>query len=176
MTIYSRDPIVRRFEGNPILTKDNVPYPVVTVHNAAAVKTRGEYILVFRSHLRNGRSILGLARSKDGCNFSVDPEPFMTPVREGVFAEYEEFGVEDPRICQIDSDFFITYSAYSRHGVRIGLAKTSDFRAVERVALITQPDCRNVVFFPWQVSGTICPSRSSAHRNISLVCVDFIFP
>ena len=42
MTIYSRDPIVRRFEGNPILTKDNVPYPVVTVHNAAAVKTRGE--------------------------------------------------------------------------------------------------------------------------------------
>jgi predicted GH43/DUF377 family glycosyl hydrolase len=77
----------------------------------------------------------------------------MTPVREGVFAEYEEFGVEDPRICQIDSDFFITYSAYSRHGVRIGLAKTSDFKAVERVALITQADCRNVVIFPCKFQG-----------------------
>ena len=145
--------MVRRFEGNPILTKGHVPYAVETVHNAAAVKIRGEYILVFRSHLRNGRSILGLARSKDGCNFVVDPEPFMVPAREGVFAEYEEFGIEDPRICQIDNDFFITYSAYSRHGVRIGLGKTSDFRSVERIALITQADYRNVVLFPAKFQG-----------------------
>ncbi len=27
------DPIVRRYEGNPILTRHDVPYPVETVHN-----------------------------------------------------------------------------------------------------------------------------------------------
>ncbi len=153
MVEYRTKPVVTRFEGNPILTKNNVPYAVETVHNPAAVKIQDEYILVFRSHLRNGRSILGLARSKDGYNFEVAPEPFMVPARDGVFADYEEFGIEDPRICQIDNDFFITYSAYSRHGVRIGLAKTSDFRSVERVALITQADYRNVVLFPAKFQG-----------------------
>jgi predicted GH43/DUF377 family glycosyl hydrolase len=139
---------VRRYDGNPILTKEDVPYPVETVHNAGAIKTRTDYFLVFRSHLRNGRSILGLARSEDGFRFSVDPQPFMIPVEQGFFAEYEEYGIEDPRICRIGQEFFITYSAYSRHGVRIGLAKTADFKSVERVAFITQADCRNVVLFP----------------------------
>jgi predicted GH43/DUF377 family glycosyl hydrolase len=153
MVTYPKHRMVKRFEGNPILTKDHVPYAVETVHNAAAVKIRGEYLLVFRSHLRNGRSILGSATSKDGCNFIVDPEPFVVPAQEGIFAEYEEFGIEDPRICQIDNDFFVTYSAYSRHGVRIGLCKTADFRSVERIALITQADYRNVVLFPAKFQG-----------------------
>ncbi len=130
-----------------------MPYAVETVHNAAAVKTRTDYILVFRSHLRNGRSILGLARSKDGLRFSVDPRPFMVPATEGFFSQYEEYGVEDPRICRIGEEFFITYSAYSRYGVRIGLAKTTDFESVERVAIITQADHRNVVLFSKKFSG-----------------------
>ena len=77
----------------------------------------------------------------------------MTPAKDGIFAEYEEFGIEDPRICQIENDFFITYSAYSRHGVRIGLAKTSDFKSIERMALITQADYRNVALFPTKFQG-----------------------
>ena len=64
--------LIRRFEGNPILTRTQVPYLVETVHNAGMTKANGEYIMVFRSHLRNGRSILGLARSEDGFNFEVD--------------------------------------------------------------------------------------------------------
>lgn len=139
---------VRRYEGNPILTREHVPYRVETVHNAGAVKTQTDYILIFRSHLRNGRSILGLARSTDGFRFRVDTQPFMVPATEGIFAEYEEYGIEDPRICLIGEEFFITYSAYSRHGVRVCLAKTSDFKQVERVAIITQADYRNVVLFP----------------------------
>lgn len=148
MITRSKRPPVVRYAGNPILTKEDVPYAVETVHNAGAVKTGNDYILVFRSHLRNGRSILGLARSEDGFRFSVDPHPFMTPAKHGLFAEYEEYGIEDPRICRIGEEFFITYSAYSRHGVRIGLARTEDFKEVDRVALITEPDYRNVVLFP----------------------------
>ena len=93
--------IVTRYDKNPILTKADVPYPVETVHNAGAVKHEGRYLLLFRSHRRNGRSILGLAESNDGFRFRVRPEPFMVPATKGVFAEYEEYGVEDCRISPV---------------------------------------------------------------------------
>ena len=137
-------PIVKRYPAIS-LDKERVPYPW---HVAPITRYNDEVIMLFRSHRRNGRSILGLARSKDGLNFSVDPEPFMVPSTEEPFAEYEEYGVEDPRITLIDGEYLITYSAYSRHGVRIGLAKTSDWKQVERVSLITQADYRNTVIFP----------------------------
>ncbi|MGD2110236.1 MAG: glycosidase, partial [Phycisphaerae bacterium] len=147
------EPLVKRYAGNPILTPSDVPYPVVTVHNAGMTKFDGKYMMLFRAHRANGRSILGLAESEDGFRFVARPVPFMTPAAEGMFSEYEAFGVEDARICRIDDEFIITYSAYSKHGVRIGLAKTRDFESVERVALITQADLRNVVLFPNRFDG-----------------------
>jgi len=145
--------LIKRYQHNPILTKDDVPYPVATVHNAAVVKHEGKYIMVFRSHQLNGRSILGIAESNDGYNFQVNDKPFMIPSTEGIFKEYEAYGVEDPRITFIDGEYLITYSAYSRHGVRIGLAKTKDFKSIERVSLITESDYRNVVIFPEKFGG-----------------------
>ncbi len=53
----------------------------------------------------------------------------------------------------MDGEFLLTYSAYSRNGVRIALAKTKDFKSVERVALISQADMRNVVIFPEKIEG-----------------------
>ncbi len=147
------EPLVKRYPGNPILTKEHVPYPVETVHNAAVVLYKDRYLMVFRSHLRNGRSILGIAESENGFQFRVRQRPFLVPATDPIFGPYEEFGVEDPRICFLEGLYWITYSAYSRHGVRIGLARTQDFQDVERVALITQADCRNVVLFPEKFQG-----------------------
>jgi predicted GH43/DUF377 family glycosyl hydrolase len=149
----SNKPLVTRYKGNPILTRHDVPYPVETVHNAGATKFEGRYILLFRSHLRNGRSIIGIARSDDGYNFLVDSKPFMVPSTEGVFSRFEEYGVEDPRICSIKGVYYITYSAYSRFGVRIALARTHDFKSVERMSVISEPDMRNVVIFPETFNG-----------------------
>src|SRR5580692_7434272 len=145
--------IVRRYGQNPILTKAQIPYPVETVHNAAVVKLQDKYVMLFRSHLRTGRSILGLARSHDGLHFTADPQPFLTPAPEGPFAAYEEFGVEDPRVTLLEGEYLITYSAYSSNGVRIALARTKDFSKVERVSLITEADYRNVVIFPEKFDG-----------------------
>jgi predicted GH43/DUF377 family glycosyl hydrolase len=144
---------VTRYEGNPILTIDDIPYPVETVHNAGVVKHDGRYFMLFRSHLDTGRSILGLAESEDGFRFTPRPEPFLTPGTEPPFREYEEYGVEDPRITLLEGAYYITYSAYSRHGVRIALARTRDFRSVERISLITQADYRNTVLFPEKIVG-----------------------
>jgi predicted GH43/DUF377 family glycosyl hydrolase len=145
--------IITRYAKNPILTKEDVPYPVATVHNAGVVKYQGRYIMLFRSHLASGRSIIGRADSHDGFSFTVAPEPFIIPAKQGVFAEYEAFGVEDLRINPVGEDFLLTYSAYSRHGARIALARTRDFKTVERMALITQADFRNVVIFPEKIKG-----------------------
>ncbi|MHC5075015.1 MAG: glycoside hydrolase family 130 protein [Planctomycetota bacterium] len=142
---------VKRYEGNPILTKDDVPYKVETVHNAGVVKFNDKYIMLFRSHLDTGRSIIGIAESEDGFNFKSRPEPFMVPAKEVPFDEYEAFGIEDPRITPLEGAYYITYSAYSEYGVRIGLAKTANFETIERIAFITQADYRNTVLFPEKI-------------------------
>ncbi|MEN8256157.1 MAG: glycoside hydrolase family 130 protein [Verrucomicrobiota bacterium] len=146
-------PLVQRYKKNPILTRDDVPYPVGTVHNAGVVKHGDRYIMLFRSHTHNGRSIIGKAESSDGFAFKVHPEPFLVPATDGMFSDYEEFGVEDLRITPIKGEYLLTYSAYSRHGVRNALARTKDFKTVERIALITQADLRNVVIFPEKIDG-----------------------
>ena len=163
---YTHRQLVQRYQGNPILTKDDVPYPVATVHNAGVTKHQGGYVMLFRSHLDTGRSIIGLAESGDGLDFEVRPTPFMLPSTEPSFQEYEAFGVEDPRITRLEDSYYITYSAYSRHGVRIGLARTQDFQTVERVAFITQADYRNTVIFPEKIAGRYC-KLDRPHSDIS---------
>jgi len=44
-----KEKLVTRYKGNPILTKDDIPYPVETVHNAGVVKFNGKYMILFRS-------------------------------------------------------------------------------------------------------------------------------
>ncbi len=146
-------PIIKRYQGNPILTPADIPYEAATVHNAGVIKKDQEYIMIFRSHQHNGRSILGKAISKNGYDFTVADKPFMLPAKEEPFNQYEEFGIEDPRITFIEDYYYITYSAYSRHGVRIGLARTADFKNIERISLITEADYRNVVLFPEKING-----------------------
>ncbi len=136
MNMTNQDPIIKRYNKNPILTKDDVPYPVATVHNTGVVKHNGSYIMLFRSHQYNGRSIIGRADSDDGFSFTVHPEPFLVPATGNKFAEYEEFRVEDLRICPIEDDYLLTYSTYSRHVVRVALAHTSNFEKVERREIV----------------------------------------
>ena len=38
-------------------------------------------------------------------NIRARPEPFLVPSTEAPFAEYEAFGVEDPRICRVDDEY-----------------------------------------------------------------------
>lgn len=159
--------IVQRYSKNPVLTKESVPYKVSTVHNAGVTEYNGSTIMLFRSHKENGRSIIGIAESKDGYQFSVRKEPFLVPGTEEPFKTYEEFGVEDPRISHIEGEgYYITYSGYSRFGVRIMLAKTTDFQKVERIAAISQADMRNVVLFP-QKFGEYYARLDRPHSEIS---------
>ena len=64
------------------------------VHNAAVARlNHGRAVLVLRSHLATGRSILGYAESTDCEQFTVWPKPVLIPASEAPLATYERFGV-----------------------------------------------------------------------------------
>ena len=172
-TVSLTEPVAR-YPHNPILTARQVnavwtqPHrQVVTVHNAGVAVVGGETVMLFRSHLRSGISVIGLARSRDGItDWRVDPEPFLLPARPddrmapgldpADLVEIEAGGVEDPRINPIDGTFAITYSGYAaqaRNRVRVALATTDDFAEVTRFGPVLDADMRNVVLFPERIGG-----------------------
>src|SRR5258706_2978823 len=78
---------VLRYQDNPILTAPHVndvwtePHlRVVTVHNAGVALVGSETVMLFRSHLRCGISVLGTARSDNGVtDWRGDPRPVLQP-------------------------------------------------------------------------------------------------
>lgn len=145
--------IVRRWEENPILTIEDIPFPCNTVFNAACTKHEGQYILLLRVEDLTGRSVFALARGDDGYHFQLEPEPVMTPAQEGPFAEYEKKGIEDPRITKIDGIYYIVYTAASKYGALLMLASTTDLKNFERMAIISEPENKDGVLFPEKING-----------------------
>ncbi|NIM06871.1 MAG: glycosidase, partial [Armatimonadetes bacterium] len=90
--------------------------PEITGGDARLFTYRGQTFLTSISHLR-------LARSKDGRRFTVDDQPAFAPA-----APHESFGVEDPRITEMEGRHLITYTAVSEHGIASALAFTEDFQ------------------------------------------------
>lgn len=145
--------VIERWPGNPILTLEGLPFPCNTVFNAAAAKMGDEYILLLRVENLAGRSVFALARSFDGYSFTVEPEFVMTPSNKEPFKTYEALGIEDPRITFMDGVYYIMYTAYSVHGARLALAKTTDFHTYERIALVSEPNNKNGALFPKKING-----------------------
>ncbi|MEM6391641.1 MAG: hypothetical protein AAF797_02590 [Planctomycetota bacterium] len=90
--------------------------------------------------------------SDDGVTLSDEqPDPATAMVLpEG---EYEEYGIEDPRIVLIEGTYYITYVAVSRHGVATALMSTTDFQVFTRHGIILPPDNKDVLLFPERIGG-----------------------
>jgi len=149
---YFRD-ILQRWEGNPILRLEDIPFPASTVFNAGAAKLGDDYLLLLRVEDLSGRSVFALAHSENGYAFEVEPEPVMVSATEEPFRTYERRGIEDPRITFMDGEFYVMYTAVSRYGALLALAKTKDFHNFERVALISEPDNKDGALFPCKFGG-----------------------
>jgi hypothetical protein len=114
--------ILYRYEENPLITQEDIPFRCNTVFNASPVKFNEEYLLLMRVEGQQGYSFFTLARSNKGLAYRVDESPAMVPATSGKFAKYEERGIEDPRITYLDGTYYILYTAYSRYGARIAIA------------------------------------------------------
>ena len=102
---------------------------------------KDEMYLTSISHLR-------LGRSKDGVHFVVAAKPAVFPE-----LAYETYGLEDPRITQIDDVFYITYKVVSHNGICTGLITTTDFVNFQRHGIIFCPENIDVVLFPEKIGG-----------------------
>ncbi len=125
------------------LTVDWVPESELEPIDPRVVRRKADGLvrLTFISHLRvvrcgDGRAVREITRA------TLRPQ-----------AEFEEFGVEDPRITAIDGRFWVTYVAVSRHGPATALARTDDFRTFERLGVIFCPENKDVVLFPERIGG-----------------------
>lgn len=152
MAHFERD-ILRRWPRNPIITLEDIPYPCNTVFNGAVAKVGKKYIMLLRVEDRRGHSVVVKAHSEDGYHFVVEKKPCLFPSDKEPFKTYEARGIEDPRIVQVEGTYYVMYTAYSRYGPRIALAKTEDFETYERVSLVSGPGNKDGVLFPEKING-----------------------
>lgn len=144
---------IQRFKNNPIIKREDVPFRVNSVFNPGAVKFKDEYLLVCRAEMPNGRSSFVLARSSNGYNFKVENNPVLTPEMHNEHYDYVNWGIEDPRISQIDEKFYLTYTGYSRFMPTIILAETIDFKNFVIHGPISEPSNKDCALFPQKING-----------------------
>lgn len=156
---------LKRYKGNPILEPNkNNSWESVNVSNAGATIYDDKVYLLYRAEGQERRrgenswpiTRLGLAISKDG--FNIDYR-YPTPVIDVVKGEpnYEEYGIEDPRISKIGDIYYIVYVAVSRFGGwgdRLALATTKDFKTFKKEGFL-MPDIeqRTSCLLPEKING-----------------------
>jgi predicted GH43/DUF377 family glycosyl hydrolase len=144
-----------RYAGNPILTRDDWPYPINSVFNAGAVQLPdGDTLLLCRVEDRTGLSHLCAARSANGVDaWRIDSQPTLL-ANPRDFPE-EIWGIEDPRITYVPEleQYAIAYTSFARGGPGVSLALTRDFRSFERLGVIMPPEDKDAALLPRRING-----------------------
>jgi predicted GH43/DUF377 family glycosyl hydrolase len=132
-----------RWQAGAGLTVDWIANDDVDFLDARVVQRKcdGLVRLTFASHLR-------ILHSGDGRSIDREDAARFEPQ-----CEFEEFGVEDPRITRIGDTYWFTYVAVSRHGPATALASTKDFQAFTRHGVIFPTENKDVVLFPEPIDG-----------------------
>ena len=155
MDDYTTPDFIKRHPQNPILHKGIVPYQAGPTYNAGVTKFNGKYVMVFRNDSnRTPENVLkikvhinlGLAFSDDGINWEVQPKPCWEIHTDEITHIY------DPRLTVIDGVCYICFAMDTKHGLRGGVARTTDFDKFEILSL-SAPDNRNMVIFPEKING-----------------------
>ena len=145
--------VIHRHPANPILSSKDIPFPSTLVFNAGVTKFNGKYVMIFRNDYGDiekkklDGTNLGLAFSKDGLNWQVQPKTCFNIQNNEVIR-----GPYDPRLIVIDNRCYVCFALTGRHGIRAGIAVTDDFENF-KIIEITLPDNRNIVLFPEKINN-----------------------
>jgi predicted GH43/DUF377 family glycosyl hydrolase len=160
--------LFRRSVANPLLRAKQWPYPINTVFNPGAAIVDGETVLLCRVEDRRGISHLTVARSPDGLTgWRVDTEPLISDEPD---CRTYIWGVEDARVTRVDEldGWLIAYTAYGPEGPCVALARTEDFREVEKLGVVMPPEDKNAALLPRSIDGQFVlfhrPVSSTSHR------------
>ncbi len=145
-------PCIKRCSGNPLLTAAQIPYPSDLVFNPGVIPWQDGYAMIFRNDhgYLGGASFegtdLGLALSRDGLKWEVEPRPVFSLKDEEIRRVY------DPRLTVLEDQVIMTFAVDTRHGLRGGIARTRDLHHFDILSM-TVPDNRNIVLFPEKIGG-----------------------
>lgn len=149
--------LLKRYSKNPILIPNESNWwESKAVFNCAASYDGDNLHMLYRAvgEDENYISRIGYASSKDGFCFTRRNEIAMFPIEE-----YEKYGIEDPRLVEIDHQAYISYVILSgyvqdRPQASTALATTTDYIDYTRLGIITSKgsDNKDVVLFPEKIN------------------------
>ncbi len=154
---------LKRYEGNPILTKNtNNHWEAGSVLNPNILYENGIFRMVYRatndiktSEVGGYTSSIGYAESVDGIHFKRFTKPLIVPDKE-----YERNGgCEDPRVTKIDDTYFLYYTAWrfvpGESKARIALATSKDFINWKKHGIVGPEYTRSkaACLFPEKIKG-----------------------
>ncbi|MBF0216534.1 MAG: glycoside hydrolase family 130 protein [Candidatus Omnitrophica bacterium] len=152
----SKQDIVVRYPGNPILTKNDVPLAAKGVFNSGIIKKKdGKYVMLCRVETPSMKQFVWPADSVDGVKFQLRPEPIIMP-KDPEFLEYTTGMYYDPRVTEIEGKYYIIFACHSTHSCRLGLLRSTDMVDFKWMGFISEVDNRNGVLFPEKINGLYC--------------------
>ena len=135
---------VWRYSGNPVITRDNL-HMANSIFNSAVVPYGSGFAGVFRADIRSRAHKLVVGFSKDAINWELEDKY--------IFDGY------DPRLCELDGKYYLSWVNLTPHGTTIGIAYTEDFKSwtccPQRRSFPTQGERR--------VSSAYSPVRQGTH-------------
>jgi predicted GH43/DUF377 family glycosyl hydrolase len=144
--------ILVRHKGNPILLPNESNWwESKAVFNCATLYDETRIHMLYRAIGEYERYIsrIGYASSTDGYCFDKRDEIALEPKEE-----YERYGIEDPRLVEVDHQTYVSYVVLSNYVnqkpvASTALATTTDFNDYIRLGIITSKgsDNKDVVLF-----------------------------
>ena len=142
---------VWRYSGNPVITRDNL-HMANSIFNSAVVPYGSGCAGVFRADIRSRAHKLVVGFSKDAINWELE--------NKYIFNGY------DPRLCELDGKYYLSWVNLTPHGTTIGIAYTEDFKSWTQLEMPAIP-LPATAFFPAQgerrVSSAYSPVRQGTH-------------
>jgi len=132
--IFSEDGAVKILEFD---TSD----PKLDLSDPRVLRYGGVDFLTTLSHLR-------LVESEDGLRFRENSSPPL--FGQGPL---EAYGIEDCRVTQIGSTYYLTFTAVSGNGVGVGLRSTSDWKRIRAHGMIFPPHNKDCALFDAPIAG-----------------------
>jgi predicted GH43/DUF377 family glycosyl hydrolase len=164
--------LLQRYKKNPILVPNEANWwESKAVFNCAILHYENKFHMLYRAVGEYERYIsrIGYASSTDGYSFARSNHIALEPTQD-----YEQHGIEDPRMVEIDNQVYITYVILSTYVTDEGLveastalATTTDFLKYTRLGVITTKGSNNkdVVLFPEKMSQQQQSSVLSSSSN-----------
>jgi len=153
----SSDPPIgpwHRASIDPIVSPRGAAWEAAGTFNPAVLWRSGKFVMLYRAQDTAGTSRLGYAESTDGIRFTRRNQPVFTPE-----TPYEQNGgVEDPRLVEFGSTYYLTYTGYNKKDAQLCLATSTDLVHWKREGIIL-PAYTGHWNVGWTKSGAIVPSR-----------------